>query len=862
MGTATSERPSWPSRLLAVTFYLGLAPLLALFRLHRRSAYLQHHFAQAVALVGLLAFLLLRDLVTGLTCTYGHVHHADVMKTYHLGVIDDVVSAVLLVPWALLWLLAVVVALRGSVWRVPLLWRLGDKRWTFRVTLVGNVGLGLVLAAVCAIALHALAITREADDRPAQVYMLYDAGGLPVPRAVFALGFYRIALAARERWGPDSVVVAPLTEDTLQQAMRHGRFVFLATHGREGNITTPLVLVEPVKGRFGGSLRSIARASTDETFWANKARRVEVGGNLQFVYVCACNGGEKEETWRAALTPAEVRTFPRISDSGEHALWMWWDGPSRIREIDPDPQLAPTEYRRGVALFEERKWADAEQAFRQAAELDPEWARAHSGLGEALLQQEKWTEAETACRRALACDSRHAVDHRNLGWALLKQRKWSQAEMAYRRAAALAPNNAEYHDELGDVLWEQKKWAEAEKAYRRAAQLNPNNAEYQNDLGRALYEQREWAAAETAHRRAAEVATKNAAYHDDLGNALYAQEKWAEGEKAYRQAAALDSNNAKYHYHLGSALLKRRHWAEAEIEYRRAAVIDSRSSPAHNQLGFALSMQRKRTEAEMEYRRAAELDPKNAVAHVNLGRALLRQRKWPEAEAAFRQAAELDPKDATAHSDLGKALRWQGKWTEAERAYRAAIAAGDHSPAVAARVPQMQLQAKLHPRLHAYLAGDLRPAGNDERLALAAVCSFECLHASAVRFYAAAFAADAGLADDLGAWRRYNAACSAVRAAAGEGCDAPGDEQEKARLRGQALTWLKADLALWGQRLAAGKDSGPVAVRDTLLFWQEDADLAAVRDEKALAALPEGERKEWAGLWADVTGLLQKAGGK
>jgi tetratricopeptide (TPR) repeat protein len=898
MGTVTSERPAWPSRLLAFTFYLGLAPLLALFRLQRRSAYLQHHFARAVVLAGVLAFLLLLELAGWVACMYGQAHHEDVMTIHGVHVIEIVASAVLLIPWALAWLLAVVVALRGSVWRLPLLWRLGGKRWTFRVALVGNVALGLAPAAVCAMTLHALAITREADDRPAAVYMLYHRDA-PVPRWVFALGFYRIALAARERWGPDSVVVAPLTEENLQQAMRHGRFVFLGTHGAGGDVTTPLVLVEPVKGRSGYSLKSIARASPGDRFQQENARRIEVGGDLQFVYVSACDGGEKEDVWRAALTPAEVKTFARTSYADEHAFWMWWDGPGRIWDIDAGPRLAPTQYRLGVALFEQQKWSEAEQAFHQAIELDPAFARAHGELGAALLQQEKWAEAETVCRQAIACDARLALDHRNLGWALFEQRKWAEAEGAYRRATELDPTDAVAQNDLGTALWEQQKWAEAETAFRRAAELDPTDPLYHRNLGEALVKQEKWAEAEEAYRRvtdfnrkgakgavdhnqlgfalwrqqkwaeaekefrrATELDPEFAVAHHNLGKALYAEEKWAEAEKAYRRAVGLDPNNAKYHYDLGMALFKQRTWAEAETEYHRATDIDPRNSPAHNQLGFALWMQRQWAEAEMEFRRATDIDPRNVVAHGNLGSALLKRRQWAGAEAAFRRAIELDPKNAAAHSGLGKALRWQGQWTEAERAYRAAIAAGDHSPAVAATVPQLQLAAKLHPMLLAYLAGDLRPAGNDERLALAAVCRFECLHASAARFYADAFDADPGLADDLDAFHRDHAACSAARAAAGEGCDAPRDDADKARLRGQALVWLKADLARWGERLAGGKDADRASVRNEMLDWQEDADLAAVRDEKALAALPEAERKEWAGLWADVAGLLQKAGGK
>ena len=42
--------------------------------------------------------------------------------------------------------------------------------------------------------------------------------------------------------------------------------------------------------------------------------------------------------------------------------------------------------------------------------------------------------------------------------------------------------------------------------------------------------------------------------------------------------------------------------------------------------------------------------------------------------------------------------------------------------------------------------------------------------------------------------------------------------------------------------------------------WQQNADLAAVRDADALAKLPETERAEWHKLWQDVEALLKRAG--
>ncbi len=40
--------------------------------------------------------------------------------------------------------------------------------------------------------------------------------------------------------------------------------------------------------------------------------------------------------------------------------------------------------------------------------------------------------------------------------------------------------------------------------------------------------------------------------------------------------------------------------------------------------------------------------------------------------------------------------------------------------------------------------------------------------------------------------------------------------------------------------------------------WQWDRDLAAVRDQAALAQLPDEERQQWRQLWDDVAALLKK----
>ena len=51
-------------------------------------------------------------------------------------------------------------------------------------------------------------------------------------------------------------------------------------------------------------------------------------------------------------------------------------------------------------------------------------------------------------------------------------------------------------------------------------------------------------------------------------------------------------------------------------------------------------------------------------------------------------------------------------------------------------------------------------------------------------------------------------------------------------------------------------------MRQTLTYWRADPHLTGVRENDALAKLPEDERTKWQELWGEVDGLLQRVGDK
>jgi serine/threonine protein kinase/Tfp pilus assembly protein PilF len=299
-----------------------------------------------------------------------------------------------------------------------------------------------------------------------------------------------------------------------------------------------------------------------------------------------------------------------------------------------------------------------------------------------------------------------------------------------------------------------------------------------------------------------------------------------EAVRFYTAALAARPQSPNAHLRLGWALMKQGCLDEAVPLFQEAVRLRPDYANAHNILGMGLMRTGLPDEAIAEFREAIRLRPDYEMAHMKLGTALADKGRLDEAIAAYQEAIRLDPDFTEAHNNLGQTERW--------------IALG-------ARLPRL-------------FTGEDQPADTAERLALAWHCQMfhKQLYAAAARWYAEAFAAEPQLASDPSAGHyRYSAACAAANAARGQGQDSKGlDENERARLRRQALDWLTADLVVRAE-LADNAAARP-RLRRTLQHWQQNPDLADVRDAAALTKLPEAERAAWQKLWAGVTQLLER----
>ena len=496
---------------------------------------------------------------------------------------------------------------------------------------------------------------------------------------------------------------------------------------------------------------------------------------------------------------------------------------------------------------------------RAALAVKPDSPGAHYNLGNVLSDRGRPEEAEKEYHRAVQLKDDYAEPHYNLGVLLDKQGKRKEALKEYRRAVQLKEGLPEAHNNLGVVLRAQGRPEEAEKEYRRAIQLRDNYPEAHDNLGLLLKRLGRPEEAEKEYRRAILLKEDDPEAHNNLANLLADRRLPGEAMMEYRRAILLKEDYPEAHNNLANQLANRGWPQEAEKEYRRAIQLEEGYPEAHNNLGNLLADRGRLEEAEREYRRALVLKKDYPEAHNNLGSLLDDLGRPEEAAKEYHRAIQLKDDYPKAHWGLGIVLQHQGKFGEAilslQQALKLLPPADSSRARLEKRISRCKHLLELDNKLPAVLNGEVQ-VNAPERIDFAQVCRDKRRYVASTRFSTEAFAQQPALADDLGAHNRYNAACVAALAGVGKGEDSSGlDDQERARLRNQALDWLRADLTAWEKRRQDDPKACP-KIQQTLRHWRADADLAGVREADALAKLPETEREAWRKLWDGVAGLL------
>jgi serine/threonine-protein kinase len=423
----------------------------------------------------------------------------------------------------------------------------------------------------------------------------------------------------------------------------------------------------------------------------------------------------------------------------------------------------------------------------------------------------------------------------------------------YEKALIIRPQAAAVLNDVGLLQIDKYLIWEAATTLHRLVKTDPRFAPGLNNLGMALERKGYWPLAVLRYQDALEIDPQLAAAHCNLGAIQAGSGAPDEAITHYRQALRIDPDCARAHYLLGVAVLAKGRYGEADDDYPESV------KPLNRFRGPALD------EAGTYYRQAINCDPAWAPARNRL-RILAQQdeARLKEAIDCYRQAVRLEPQFDVFHGALGQALLARWDFIEAEAELRRGL---DLVPRgqegfranLERLLQRCQHLRALEGRLPAIIQGKDKPAAAD-CLDLAELCFVKQHYATAARLYAEALAATPQLTEDLRAGHRYNAARAAALAGGGHGDDVAGlREPERAELRRQARDWLRLDLAAWAKKVDAGTAADRIQAQRTLAPWQDDTDLAGLRDADTLKRLPPAERQECRGLWQERANALRRA---
>jgi Tfp pilus assembly protein PilF len=273
--------------------------------------------------------------------------------------------------------------------------------------------------------------------------------------------------------------------------------------------------------------------------------------------------------------------------------------------------------------------------------------------GVALVQQKKYAEAKTVFEQVLDKNKNDAEAHYRLGLVFLnrgfKDRDVDEAVDQLEKAVDLNPNNADYQFRYGTALGEKTQNAgmikqaflapKVKNAFKRAVELNPKLVPAR--IGLAQYYL---------------MAPSIMGGDEDQG--------WRELDEIVKQDE------------LQGRLMKARFYerykkpAEAEKEWKTLTSSKSKDWRVWKEYGYFHIRTKRPAEAVICFQKYVELRPDTADSYESLAEALLENGKPDQAIVHLRKSLEIDKNFTAAIYYLGEAYQAKGQKKEAKEMYQ------------------------------------------------------------------------------------------------------------------------------------------------------------------------------------------------
>jgi tetratricopeptide (TPR) repeat protein len=189
---------------------------------------------------------------------------------------------------------------------------------------------------------------------------------------------------------------------------------------------------------------------------------------------------------------------------------------------------------KGDALFNERRYSEAQEEYEQAIQIFPRDLLLLKKRSDALLECRRWSDVNRVCDDAISLLA-HAMEpsiaaqiYASKGKALFKMHKFDDALSAFNTAIEKQPRDAELWQPIIAQIYEEKvqellkanKLQEAHSVLDKAIQVQTNNFKFLWDKGIIYTKQGNIEGTRNSYRDAIDLKSDNAFLHKAYGDAL------------------------------------------------------------------------------------------------------------------------------------------------------------------------------------------------------------------------------------------------------------------------------------------------------------------------------------------------------
>jgi tetratricopeptide (TPR) repeat protein len=316
-----------------------------------------------------------------------------------------------------------------------------------------------------------------------------------------------------------------------------------------------------------------------------------------------------------------------------------------------------------------KRYPEAQEAYEGVLKLKANDARGAYGLGNVYTDQRRWEDAEKAYRDAVEWNPANVDALVALSIVLVQPiagannaKRLADAQSFAQRAVQLDPKNAVAWDRLGFAMQSRGLFNnDTEHAYRRAVELDPNFAAAYVHLARVLRRMARGNEAEPLYDHAIELA-KDPATLVLVADSLQSEQQWDRSVDLLRRALEMDARNTNALFLLGRALIVLKRQAEAEPYLKSAIELNPLSFQPYNLLGQAYLALGRYEDAEKTYSSALDLATPaerkqlaGAFGFEGVGDGYLKAKRRADAARAYQRALDLDPENGPLKNKLSKA---------------------------------------------------------------------------------------------------------------------------------------------------------------------------------------------------------------